>query len=104
MLNNGVLLTTLTLTRPTHSNIVYAMILCVKGGALRRFSYFLWLAVSDSPSTGGICLRPVVVLVEARHYAEVRAALRTVVLGLPPQDPAALVHRVPAEVAAQWRT
>lgn len=43
------------------------------------------------------------VLVEAGHDAQVSAALRAVVLSLAAQDPAALVHRVPAEVAAERR-
>lgn len=59
-----------------------------------------------SPSVSvsiGVALGAVVVLVEAGHDAEVGAALGAVVLRLPPEDPAALVHGVPAEVAAERR-
>ena len=43
------------------------------------------------------------VLLEARHDAQVGLALRAVVLGLPPQDAPVAVRRIPAVVAAQCR-
>lgn len=51
---------------------------------------------------GGIFRRlPLVVLLEAGHDAEVRLALRAVVLGFPPQDSPVRIDGVPAEVTAQ---
>lgn len=46
---------------------------------------------------------PLVVLLKAWHYAQVRLAFGTVVLGLSPQDASVRVDRVPAEVAAERR-
>lgn len=40
-------------------------------------------------------------LLKAGHDAQINLAFRTVVLGLPAEYPAAVVHRVPAMVAAQ---
>lgn len=47
---------------------------------------------------------PFVILLEARDDAQVRVALRTMVLGLPTQNPAVGVHGVPTVVAAQRRS
>lgn len=44
---------------------------------------------------------PLVVLLKAWHYAQVRLAFGTVVLGLSPKDASVRVDRVPAEVAAE---
>ncbi|CAH2208517.1 jg23747 [Pararge aegeria aegeria] len=41
---------------------------------------------------------------ETWHYAQVRAAFRTVILCFPAEGPAALIARVPAKVATEWRT
>lgn len=46
---------------------------------------------------------PLVVLLEARYYAQIGLAFRTMVLGLPSQNPAVRVHGVPAVIAAQSR-
>lgn len=62
-----------------------------------------YLVSVDSSRVRSVCFWSVVVLVEAGYDAEVRAALRTVVLGLPAEYAAALVDGVPAEVAGERR-
>lgn len=51
-----------------------------------------------------VAVLALVVLLEARHDAQVRLALRTVVLGFAPQNAPMPVDRVPAEVAAERRS
>ena len=63
---------------------------------VRDFSILLAL-----DRTALLPLECLVVLLEAGHDAEVGLAVGAVVLGLPPQDAAVRVRRVPAVVAAQ---
>lgn len=64
----------------------------------------LAVAADGRQIAGRIAVLAFVVLLEARHNAQIRLALRTMVFGLAAQDATVSIDGVPAKVAAERRS